>query len=69
MHRRKQLNTGGIVKNKEFKNGVEIKGQGMVPYASAEEIKVSDKPEPGMGSGESRAKGIAERGFKFKGIF
>lgn len=69
MQRRKKLNTGGNVENKKFKNGVDIKGQGMVPYASSEKIKVSDKPEPGMGSGVSRAKGIAERGFKFKGVF
>ena len=51
------------------KKGEVIKDQGFVPYAKQKKMATSKGPKPGAGKGTSRGKGIAERGFKFRGIF
>ncbi len=51
------------------KTHITIKGQGKIPLSQPKKIKVDTSHKPGNSAGESRGKGAALRGNKFKGIF
>mgnify|MGYP000153189271 CR=1 FL=1 len=49
--------------------GLDVKGQGFVPYAKQKTQATSKGPKPGAGKGKSRGGGDAKRGTKFTGVF
>ena len=49
--------------------GLDVKGQGFVPYAKTKKMKTTKGPQPGAGKGKSRGGGAAERGTNFTGIY
>jgi|TARA_R100000781_G_scaffold28456_1_gene21074 hypothetical protein len=58
-----------MAKAPKINKGLEIKGQGFVPYAKTEEMKTSKGPQPGAGKGKSKGGRAAERGTNFTGVY
>ena len=58
-----------MAKAPKIVKGLDIKGQGFVPYAKTKEMKTSKGPQPGAGNGKSRGGKSAERGTNFTGVY
>ena len=58
-----------MAKAPKINKGLDVKGQGFVPYAITKKMKTSKGPQPGAGKGKSRGGGAAESGTNFTGIY